>query len=82
MPESKVRKKAAYTPPSARGKVRKPNGPLFLPTMVGLLLLGLVWIVVFYVSQTQYPIPDIQYWNLGIGFGILLLGFAMATRWR
>lgn len=82
MPESRVRKKSAYTPPAARSKGVKPNGRLFLPAMLGLLVIGLVWIVVFYVSQTLYPIPNIGYWNLAIGFGILLTGFAMTTRWR
>jgi hypothetical protein len=82
MPESRVRKKAAYTPPPAKGKVTKPNGRFFLPIMVGLFVIALIWIVIFYVSQTMYPIPNLGYWNLAIGFGIALSGFAMITRWR
>jgi hypothetical protein len=27
--------------------------------MVGLLLLGLAWVVTYYLSQSKYPIPDI-----------------------
>ncbi len=82
MPESRIRRKAAYTPPTSTSKVSKPNGRFFVPVMVGLLILGLAWIVVYYVSQNRYPIPDISHWNLVIGFGILMLGFGMTTRWR
>lgn len=82
MPESRVRKKSAFTPPTGKASARKPNGRLFLPVMLGLLLLGLLWIVVFYVSQTAYPVPKIGNWNLVIGFAILLTGFGMTTRWR
>jgi len=38
--------------------------------------------VVFYLSQQDYPIPSIGYWNLALGFGIMLTGFGMTTRWR
>jgi hypothetical protein len=82
MPESRVRKKAAFTPPKPKGGPPKPNARWFVPVMLGLLIIGLAWIVVFYVSQTQYPIPHLAYWNLAIGFSILLVGFGMTTRWR
>ncbi len=82
MPESRVRKKAAFTPPAGKTGARKPNGRMFLPVMLGLLIVGLLWIVVFYVSQTSYPVPKIGNWNLVIGFAILLTGFGMTTRWR
>jgi hypothetical protein len=82
MPESRVRRKSAFTPPAAKGGPPKPNARWFLPLMLGLLVVGLLWIVVFYIFQTQYPIPKIGYWNLAIGFAILLTGFGMTTRWR
>ncbi|WP_432545605.1 cell division protein CrgA [Kineococcus sp. SYSU DK004] len=50
--------------------------------MLGLMLLGLVWIVVFYLTQARFPVPDIGNWNLVAGFGLVLVGFAMTTRWR
>ncbi|SJM43780.1 Cell division protein CrgA [Frigoribacterium sp. JB110] len=46
------------------------------------MLLGLVWIIVFYLTDQQFPIPDIGAWNLMIGFGIAFIGFLMTTRWR
>lgn len=82
MPESRSRRKAAYTPPPPKSSGPKPSPRWFVPVMVGLLVLGLAWIVVYYVSQTRYPIPGIEHLNLVIGFVILMSGFAMTTRWR
>ncbi len=59
-----------------------PNPVWFKPVMVGFMLLGLVWVLVFYISGTQFPIPGIKEWNLIIGFGIAFIGFLMTTRWR
>lgn len=84
MPESKSRKKATYTPPPAKA-APKPNPRWFVPVMLGLMLLGLVWIVVFYISRSsggELPIPGIGSWNLAIGAGLIVAGFAMTTRWR
>lgn len=54
----------------------------FKPVMFGFMLLGLVWIIVFYVSGSQFPIPDLGPWNIMVGFGIMFIGFLMTTRWR
>lgn len=59
-----------------------PNAVWFKPVMVGFMLLGLAWILVYYISGSLYPIPGLQGWNLGIGLGIALIGFLMTTRWR
>lgn len=59
-----------------------PNPVWFKPVMFGFMLLGLVWIIVFYVSQSTLPIPDLGSWNILIGFGIMFIGFLMTTRWR
>ena len=87
MPESRVRKKAAYTAPSARSTGPKVNSRFFVPIMLAFFIIGLVWIVVFYVSEGRYPITAIGdwtvgSWNLVIGFGIVMVGFLMTTRWR
>ena len=82
MPESRSRKKAAYVTPPEKAAPRKPNPPWFIPVMVTLMVVGLAWIVVTYLSQAAYPIPVIQQWNLGIGFVLILAGFGMTTRWR
>lgn len=59
-----------------------PNPVWFKPVMIGLMLVGLVWVLVFYISGQQFPIPGIGPWNLVIGFGIAFVGFLMTTRWR
>lgn len=59
-----------------------PNPVWFKPIMIGLMLIGLVWVLVFYISGMQWPIPGIGAWNLAIGFGIAFIGFLMTTRWR
>jgi hypothetical protein len=59
-----------------------PNPVWFKPVMFGFMLVGLLWIIVFYVSQGLFPIPDLGSWNILIGFGIAFIGFIMTTRWR
>ncbi|PRY11407.1 cell division protein CrgA [Kineococcus rhizosphaerae] len=50
--------------------------------MVGFMVLGLAWIVVFYLSSSLLPVPGWDNWNLVVGFGLVLIGFGMTTRWR
>lgn len=51
--------------------------------MFGLLLVGLLWIMVFYLAPGgQWPIPGIGGWNIIAGFGLAMVGFIMMTRWR
>lgn len=59
-----------------------PNPVWFKPVMFGFMLVGLVWIIVFYLSQGSWPIPSLESWNILIGFGIMFIGFLMTTRWR
>jgi hypothetical protein len=83
VPESKGRAKPAYTPPpQRRSKANLTNPPWFVPVMLGLMLLGLLWVVTFYVTSAGYPIPNIGYYNLAIGFGLMISGFMMTMRWR
>lgn len=83
MPESKGRdhKASTYIPPKT-SKAAEPNPTWWAPVFITLLVLGLLWIVVYYISQYQYPIGSIGYWNLGIGFVLLMGGFIMTMRWR
>ena len=81
MPKSKVRKKAVYTPPPRSSKARL-SPPWLAPTMVGCLVLGLAWIATFYVSGPNLPISAISQWNLVVGFGLIVGGVMLATKWR
>ncbi len=59
------------------------NPPLWVPTMVGFMVLGLLWLVVSYLTSGDYPAPKVGVvWNLGIGFGLVMVGFVMTTRWK
>jgi hypothetical protein len=50
--------------------------------MFGLMLVGLAWILSFYISGGRIPIPMIGSWNIAAGFGIMFVGFLMTTRWK
>ena len=83
MPRSRVRRKAAFTPPSTAPKQtsRLPSRWV-APLMVFFFLLGLVWIVVWYIDPNLPVLSSIGSWNLVIGFALLMVGFGFATRWR
>jgi Cell division protein CrgA len=51
--------------------------------MVTLLVLGLVWIVVYYITQASLPgMSALGGWNLIVGMGLITAGFMVATRWK
>jgi hypothetical protein len=58
-----------------------PNPVWYKPVMFGFMLIGLVWIVVYYISGI-FPIAGLDSWNILIGFGIAFIGFLMTLRWR
>jgi hypothetical protein len=66
----------------ARSGEQAPNPVWFKPLMLGFMVLGLAWIIVYYVSGTSLPIPAIGNWNIAVGFAIMFVGFLMTTRWR
>lgn len=66
----------------ARSGEQAPNPVWFKPVMFGFMLLGLIWIIVFYVSGNTLPIQSLGPWNILVGFGIMFIGFLMTTRWR
>jgi hypothetical protein len=82
VPKSRIRRQSAYTPPPKKAPVRVGSPRWLAPTMVGLFIVGLLWIVVYYVTQTSYPIPGIHHWNLAIGFAMIAGGFVLSTRWK
>ncbi|MGC5614639.1 cell division protein CrgA [Georgenia sp. Z1491] len=91
MPVSKRRKRKDGTPVTrtkeheeelAAAAAAEPSPTWWAPTMVTLMLLGLVVLLVTYLTSAAYPVPGIGNWNLAIGFGIAMLGFLMTLRWR
>ena len=88
MPKSKVRdkvkKKQKIAPviEQMAAEDDKLESPSWLaPVMVANFILGLIWIVIFYISGTNYPIPGIGAWNMLVGFVFVGIGFSLATRW-
>jgi hypothetical protein len=88
MPKSKVRdkvrkqKKVIQEVEQFAAEDEKLESPRWLaPVMVANFIFGLIWIVVFYISGTAYPIPGIEAWNMLVGFGFVGIGFSLATRW-
>jgi hypothetical protein len=88
MPKSKLRKKVQESHAHEEQlHMDEPHGPLespvwLAPVMIANFLIGLFWIVVFYVTEQRYPVPGIQEWNMLIGFTFIAIGFSLATKWR
>lgn len=87
MPESKSRKKksvAAAPQAAAAPKPAQGNPRWLVPVMLGLMLLGLAWIVTYYLTSggLGLPIPALGTWNLAVGFVLIIAGFGLTTRWR
>lgn len=87
MPKSKVRKKTDYTiNPASRTsqKVKAgPSSPLYVSVMLGFMLVGLLWLIVYYLAADQLPwMNDLGAYNFLIGFGFMVVGLVMTMRWR
>lgn len=73
-------------------KIRDTASPRwYAPTMVGLMVTGLLWLVATYLFKGRYPIPYFVEnhstdWmingNLYLGFAILMIGFLALLRWK
>lgn len=51
--------------------------------MVTCWLLGLFWVVLYYMFQDSLPlVGDLGGWNLVIGMGFIAFGFVFATQWE
>jgi uncharacterized membrane protein len=51
--------------------------------MVACFVVGLVWIVLYYVTQSDMPVlSTLGAWNLVCGFGLIIVGVILSTNWR
>jgi hypothetical protein len=83
VPESKPRKTTARAgQQTSAAQAYKPNAVWFKPVMFGLMIIGLLWIITFYISNGTLPVQAWASWNIVAGFGIAIAGFLMTTRWR
>ena len=62
-------------------KGTKANPSWFVPLFCAFMIVGLIWVVVFYMTA-KYPIPGIGNWNLAVGFALIMIGFLMTVAWR
>lgn len=89
MPKSKVSKKPAYTPPptdkrsAAALRAAGPSHPVYVAVMLGIMLLGLAWLVVNYLASDSIPFMNaLGSLNYLIGFALIVIGLLMTMRWR
>ncbi|MFZ2172761.1 MAG: cell division protein CrgA [Rhodococcus sp. (in: high G+C Gram-positive bacteria)] len=88
MPKSKVRKKTDYTiNPANRTPVKVkavgPSSTLYVSVMLGFMLIGLVWLIVYYLAADQLTwMNDLGAYNFLIGFGFMVVGLIMTMRWH
>ena len=53
--------------------------------MLGCFLIGLLWIVIYYVTGQDLTLPlftDLGQYNLMVGIGFMAVGFVYATHWE
>ena len=73
----------AVTPPATQSKKRAVSPPWLVPTMVASLLIGLAWISLYYVTQSDMPgLSVLGGWNLVCGFALIVVGVVLATQWH
>ena len=95
MPKSKVRKKVATTTArssteanaaaaaATRAHVAAPSSLVYIGIMLGLMILGLLWLVVYYLWGSNIPfIAGLGNWNFAVGFTLMIAGLLMTMRWR
>jgi uncharacterized membrane protein (DUF485 family) len=85
VPESSSRNKKKTEKVKAEKTPKKPRTQSRVwvaPLMLACWLIGLAWLVVFYVAGDQIPVmKDLHNWNLLIGMGLIAVGFVVSTQW-
>lgn len=93
MPKSKVRKKNDFTVSAvSRTPVKVKAGPSsvwFIALFVGLMLVGLIWLMVFQLAATGLNAPamltwmaNLGPWNYAIAFAFMISGLLLTMRWH
>lgn len=86
MPKSRIRRRFMFTPPQERAASRIESPRWVAVLFVTLMLVGLAWLVAFYVmnaADASVPVfDDLGNFNLAVGFVFIGAGFLVATKWR
>lgn len=76
-----TKEQTRYSQPKT-AKLDDANPVWFKPIMFGFLILGFLWILVYYLSSARLPIAVLGDWNLLVGIGVAMVGFLMMTNWK
>ena len=90
MPESRTRKSTAEKQKLKAQRAAKPkkvktpsNRRWVPPTFITVGLLGVAWLIMFYVAGAMIPfMSDLGNWNILIGMGGMAAAFIIATFWK
>jgi hypothetical protein len=47
-----------------------------------MVVAGIGWLVVYYLSEQAYPVASWGFWNLAVGFGLMVAALGVFARWR
>jgi hypothetical protein len=88
VPISRRRKKkgtpAVATPATSPKRTAPPPSPPWYGGLIlAMFVLGIVWLLVYYLSNGGVlGLEKLGGFNLLIGFGFVVVGLGLATRWR
>lgn len=88
MPKSRNRKKEeTFSPPKSKARAGArgggKGGRWVVPLMLFFGVLGLVWLVAFYLAGDHIPLmKEIGNWNVIVGMGLIACGFITSTQWK
>ncbi|PRX99601.1 cell division protein CrgA [Allonocardiopsis opalescens] len=80
--DRKTKKKVTYTKPE-QAQTIKVSPRWLVPVMCAVLIIGILWLAVFYITSGTLPVQStLGNWNLAVGFGFLIIGIILGTRWH
>jgi hypothetical protein len=89
VPVSRRRKKKSPTAVATSATRQKrtgpppPSPPWYGGLILAMFVLGIVWLLVYYLSNGGVlGLESLGGFNLLIGFGFVVFGLGLATRWR
>ena len=88
MPISKKRKKTELSQTQDKQVAQEPvnfDSPRWVaPLMVAFFIIGLLYVITFYLAGSSVPgMSSLSAAaNIGIGFSFIIIGFFLSTKWR
>jgi hypothetical protein len=88
MPISKKRKKTELSQTRDKQVAQEPvnfDSPRWVaPLMVAFFIIGLLYVITFYLAGSSVPgMSSLSAAaNIGIGFSFIIVGFFLSTKWR